>query len=122
MKKTLSAILVCVMLLGCVFTLASCGNKPSGKYQAKLEILGQSTTTTYDFKMNKVIVTVESEVLGSINTETTEYKYKVNKKDDGTLTIDLTGEVDGEEKTNTYTYEKGDDYIKIAGIQYNKVK
>ena len=122
MKKTLSAILVCVMLLGCVFTLASCGNKPSGKYQAKLEILGQSTTTTYDFKMNKVIVTVETEVLGNINTETTEYKYKVNKKDDGTLTIDLTGEVEGEEKTNTYTYEKGDDYIKIAGIQYNKVK
>jgi len=122
MKKTLSAILVCVMLLGCVFTLASCGNKPSGKYQAKLEILGQSTTTTYDFKMNKVIVTVETEVLGNINTETSEYKYKVNKKDDGTLTIDLTGEVDGEDKTNTYTYEKGDDYIKIAGIQYNKVK
>ena len=122
MKKTLSAILVCVMLLGCVFTLASCGNKPSGKYQAKLEILGQRTTTTYDFKMNKVIVTVETEVLGNINTETTEYKYKVNKKDDGTLTIDLTGEVEGEEKTNTYTYEKGDDYIKIAGIQYNKVK
>lgn len=122
MKKTLSAILVCVMLLGCVFALASCGNKPSGKYQAKLEILGQSTTTTYDFKMNKVIVTVETEVLGNINTETSEYKYKVNKKDDGTLTIDLTGEVEGEEKTNTYTYEKGDDYIKIAGIQYNKVK
>jgi len=122
MKKTLSAILVCVMLLGCVFTLASCGNKPSGKYQAKLEILGQSTTTTYDFKMNKVIVTVETEVLGNINTETSEYKYKVNKKDDGTLTIDLTGEVDGEDKTNTYTYEKGDDYIKIAGIKYNKVK
>ena len=122
MKKTLSAILVCVMLLGCVFTLASCGNKPSGKYQSKLEILGQSTTTTYDFKMNKVIVTVETEVLGNINTETSEYKYKVNKKDDGTLTIDLTGEVDGEDKTNTYTYEKGDDYIKIAGIQYNKVK
>ena len=122
MKKTLSAILVCVMLLGCVFTLASCGNKPSGTYQGKMGILGQSASVTYDFKMNKVIKTVETEVFGNINTETTEYKYKINKKDDGTLTIDLTGEVDGEPKTNTYAYEKGEDYIKIAGVQFNKVK
>ena len=122
MKKFLSVVLVCAMLFGCVISLASCGNKPSGKYQNKVELLGQSVTTTYNFKLSKVIVTVETEVLGSIDTEETEYKYKVNKKDDGTLSIDFTGEVDGEEKTQTYTFEKGDDYIKIGGVQYNKVK
>ena len=122
MKKFLSVVLVCAMLFGCVLSLASCGNKPSGKYQAKVELFGQSVTTTYNFKLSKVIVTIETEILGSVETEENEYKYKVNKKDDGTLTIDLTGEVDGEEKTQTYTYEKGDDYIKIGGVQYNKVK
>ena len=122
MKKFLSVVFVCAMLFGCVVSLASCGNKPSGKYQNKVEVLGQSITTTYNFKLRKVIVTVETEILGSIDTVENEYKYKVNKKDDGTLSIDLTGEVDGEEKTQTYTFEKGDDYIKIGGIQYNKVK
>ena len=36
MKKTLSAILVCILMLGCVLALASCGDIPGGKYESKV--------------------------------------------------------------------------------------
>ena len=122
MKKFLSAVLVCVMLLGCVLTLASCGNKPSGKYQARHSEDPIIYIETYNFKINKVIKTVETGAVGYTKTEETEYKYKVNKKDDGTLTLELT-EIDNEDaKTISYSYEKGKKYIKINGVQYDKIK
>lgn len=120
MKKIISAILVCVLLVGCMFTLASCGNKPSGAYEATVEVLGQKVTTTYDFGGKKVEITIKTTVLGSVNTETSEAKYEINETSDG-LEITFITEVDGEEKSQTYTYEKGDGYIKIGGVEYTKV-
>lgn len=117
MKRILSVFLACVLLVGCVFALASCGNKPSGAYEGKLEILGQSSTVTYDFGGSKVEITTKTTILGTVNTESEECKYEINETDDG-LEITFTYEDD---ETATFTYEKGDDYIKIGGIQYNKV-
>ena len=121
MKRILSVILACALLVGCVFALASCGNKPSGAYENKVEVFGQSVSTTYDFGGSKVEITVKTTIAGSVNTETEEAKYKITETDDG-LEITFITEEDGEEKTSTFTYEKGDDYIKIGGVQYNKVK
>ena len=45
MKKIISALLVCVLLVGCMFALASCGKTLSGTYEAK--IIG--TGVSYEF-------------------------------------------------------------------------
>ena len=113
-----SVALVCVML---VCMLASCGNKPSGAYEAKLELFGQNVSTTYDFKGSNVEITVKTTVMGAVNTEVSEAKYEINETDDG-LEITFITEIDGEEETVTYTYEKGDGYIKIADVEYTKVE
>lgn len=110
MKKILSVVLACALLVGCLFTLASCGGV-SGSYTAEVEILGQGGSTTYDFHGSKVDIITKTKILGNINTETVEASYKVNG-DEITIKTD-----DGEK---TYTFEQGDGYIKIAGIQYNK--
>ena len=110
MKKILSVVLACALLVGCLFTLASCGGV-SGSYSAELSVLGQSASTTYDFHGSKVDIITKTTILGNINTETVEASYKV----DGDEIIITTGD-----KSNTYTFEKGDGYIKIAGVQYTK--
>ena len=119
MKRIISTILVCVLLLGCVMTLASCGKMLSGTYSAKTELFGQSVETSYTFKGNKVIAEVKATVLGNVETESKEGKYSIDGDE-----ITFTFEEDGEEKTETYTFEKGEDgdtkFIKIAGVQYNK--
>ena len=110
MKKILSVVLACALLVGCLFTLASCGGV-SGSYTAEVEILGQGGSTTYDFHGSKVDIITKTKILGSVNTETVEASYKVSGDE---ITIKT------ESGENTYTFEKGDGYIKIAGIQYNK--
>ena len=110
MKKILSALLACALLVGCLFTLASCGGV-SGSYTAEVEILGQGGSTTYDFHGSKVDIIIKTTILGSVNTETSTASYKIDG-DEITIT-------EGENSA-TFTFEKGDGYIKIAGIQYNK--
>ena len=58
MKKTLSLLLVCVLLVGCIFSLASCGKTLSGTYKADVVVGG----TSYTFSGSKVTLTAE--VLG----------------------------------------------------------
>lgn len=120
MKKILSVFLACVLLVGCICTLASCGKSLSGAYEAEVELFGQSASTTYDFSGKKVEIITKTKLLGSINTETVKGTYEIAEAD-GELEITITTEKDGEEVSNTYTLEEGDGYIKIAGIQYNKV-
>ena len=119
MKRIISTILVCVLLLGCVMTLASCGKMLSGTYSAKTELMGQSVETSYTFKGNKVTAEVKATILGNVETETQEGKYSI---EDGEITF--TFEEDGKEKTQTYTFEQGEvdgvKYIKIAGVKYTK--
>lgn len=118
MKKTVRIAALMLVLVMTVFVLASCGNKPKGEYTAKVEIAGQSVETTYDFGGKNYTCTVKTTFLGTVNTEVTEGTYEIIEAEDGTLEIALT--ID--DKTSTFTYEKADEYIKIGGVQYNKVK
>ena len=119
MKRIISTLLVCVLLLGCVFTLASCGKMLSGTYSNKVEAFGQSIETSYTFKGNKVTAEVKTTIAGKVNTVTNEGTYAI---EDGE--ISFTFEEDGEAKTETFTFEEGEKndvkYIKIGAIQYDK--
>ena len=112
MKKTISAILVCVLLVSCIFALASCGKSLSGKYTADLAV----TEITYEFSALGKVTKTENGILS--DPVTVEGSYKIN--DDGnkiTLTFD--------DEANTYELstgtEDGVDYIKIDGVKYTKV-
>jgi hypothetical protein len=56
-----------------------------------------------------------------VNTVSFEGKYEIAENDDGSMEITIALESEDDEiKSGTYTFEEGEDYIKIAGIQYNK--
>ncbi len=104
--RVMSVALVVVML-GAL--LVSCGTMFSGEYSR--EVLG--VTTTYEFKFGgKLIVTTESSLLGN---NTIEGTYKI----DGDEIIITTTSGD-KTVTDTHDFEKGDSYIKIDGVQYDK--
>ncbi len=117
MKKIISAVLVCVLLLGTVFTLASCGI--SGTYE--------NGATTIKFSGSKVVITDSVEILGAVTTKTYEAKYKIEDADEGKQTITFTYE-DGADKhlvlNGTKTFEEGKagdtKYVKIGLVTYNK--
>ncbi len=117
MKKIISLILALTLVLGMVFTLASCGKMLSGKYQSGI--------TTYDFAGNKVTVTYE--ILGF--QKSIEGTYKIAETDEGKMTITFTFE-GAEEGSDEYAgefafaegTENGEDYIKIGLLKYTKVK
>ena len=118
MKRIISTILVCVLLLGCVFTLASCGKKLKGTYVAKQEMYGQSVEVAYTFDGDKISAEMTSTIAGVTNT---------TKLGEGTYEIDgdkikITIEMNGETESQEFSFEKGKDYIKIDGDQYDKVK
>ncbi len=116
MKKTITRVitlsLVAVMLC---MALASCGGL-SGKYVYK--VLGQEAGS-FEFKGSKVTYTVlgqEIEGTYEIKDDKISFDFTGDDEDDSNLgsAIDsLTGEV---------AFEKGDDYIKIAGIKYEKAE
>lgn len=108
LKIKTGALVLLIALLSTV--LVSCGGI-SGEYKASL--LGQSVS--YTFKGSSVEIDIT--LLGTVTTY--EGKYKVDD-DKITLTFDNEAE-DAEKYEGTYTFEKGEDYIKIAGIEYTKV-
>ena len=116
MKKIISTLLVCVLLLGCVLTLGSCDKILMGEY--KLDALVGEVT--YEFKLNKVEISVEA--LGQDVAEL-EGTFKISKNDKGESEITFTfeNEENAKEYAGTFSFEKGDDYIKIGGVKYNKV-
>lgn len=78
MKKFLSAILVCVLLVGTMFTLVSCGNSLSGTYEGLLFDL--------KFKGSKVTIIVKDE-------EVLTGTYEIEGKDDDmTISFDFVDE------------------------------
>ena len=121
MRKTLVRVitlaLVAVML---VCALASCSKTLSGEYTSEIEIAGQKASVTYKFSGNDVTVITKTTILGQVNTEEVEGTYEIVENEDGTMEIKFTREVDGKPETNTLTFEEGEDYIKIGGVQYNK--
>ncbi len=122
MKRIISTILVCVLLLGCVMTLASCGKTLSGTYEVAIT---DENKTTYEFSMNKVTKTTSVGALGFSKTETVEGKYKIAENDEGELKITFTWEVDGAEESETLDFSSGEEdgveYIKLGVLKLTKV-
>ena len=119
MKKIISTVLVCVLLLGCVMSLASCGKMLSGKYELELT---ESNVIAYEFSFNKVTRTVTTGALGFTKESVTEGTYKITETDDQKYSITFTWEVDGEEDIETVSFSKGEDYIELSGLKFTKVK
>lgn len=125
MKKIISTILVCVLLLGCVMSLSSCSNMLTGKYEAEVDALVAGGKVVYDFTPFGYTKTTTAEVLGFSKDTVEEGKYKIAENDDGELTITFTYEVDGEEKSETVAFSKGEEdgvkYIKLGLVKLTKV-
>ena len=120
MKKILSLILVCVLLVGTMFTLASCANSLSGEYKDAL-----TSNVSYKFgAFGKVTLTVDS-IIG--DDKVYEGKYKIDSED-GDFTITFTFDDADANKiyggTNDFAKgeENGEEYIKLGLFRYNKVK
>ncbi len=122
MKRIISILLVSVLLVGCAFSLASCGKKLSGKYELDAKV----GSKTYEFKGKNVVITYE--VLGF--EKNLEGEYKIAENDKGELEITFTFADDAEdadEYSGTFSFEEGKDddntkFIKIGGFKYVKVE
>lgn len=125
MKKILSAVLACILLVGCVFSLAGCVLSVgpmtfiSGKYNAEITLVGE-----YDFEFSPlggVTVTFDP-ILG--DSSVYEGKYKVNNE---TKEITLTWEGDApalfDNGTIDFTSgeEDGVEYVKLGSVKFTKV-
>ncbi len=112
MKKIISTLLVCVLLLGCVMTLASCGKRLSGKYEL-------TDGLYYEFKGNEYTSVLEVPIIGKVTKNGT---YEIKENNEGDLEIIFTEE--GSDEPNAVSFSDGKDgdveYIKIAGIKYTK--
>jgi len=102
MKKILSAVLVCAMLLSCVLVLASCGNTLSGTYE------DESGLVSFTFSGKNV----EVETFG-VNIEGT---YKISGD---TITFEFEGDL-AEEMNGEMEFKKGSDYIELDGEKLYK--
>ncbi len=113
MKKTVSLVLVCVLLVCSLLSLTSCGTMLTGKYQADLAF----AKVTYEFEMFGKVTMTTDPFIG--DTTTVEGEYKIN--DDGTkITLTFNDEAE------TYDFVTGEEggvkYIKLEGIQYKAVE
>lgn len=117
MKKIISTLMVCVLLVGCVFSFSSC-TLLMGKYEANLV----AAEVSYEFG---IFGTVKVEVDPLIGDDA-EYngKYSLNDAaDEITIIID-------DEKADLYDgefsfsmgEEDGVKYVKIGGVKYTQVK
>ena len=120
MKKIVSTLLVCVLLIGCVLTLASCAKTLSGTYSASV---GDLTGTTYVFDGKNVTVKYMVLTFEKIITGT----YEITENEEGEAVIIFTF-ADGTDGADSYkgehSFNEGveDDveYIKIDGVKYVK--
>ncbi len=114
MKKIVSSVLVCVMLLGCIFALASCAKQLNGTYKSD-ELLGSYTTFT--FEGNKV--SLKLTVMGFTSDKAIEGTYKI---EDGKIAFDFGDNEDADDFSEPMDFEEATDYIKIGGTTYFKQK
>ena len=119
MKRIVSALLVCVLLMACVFTLASCSKTLNGTYQGT----GLLSGTYYDFDGNKVTITVEIPFVDDLVLEGT-YEITTNDKGEDVIVFTFGESEDAKGYSGEFPYAEGTEgdtnYIKIAGVQYNK--
>lgn len=117
--KVLSLVLVAAMV--CVL-FASCGNTISGTYKGEVDAFGLAgAEVVYKFSGSKVSVTATASILGFEKTVESDGTYKIAENEDGKLEITFTFEnSDAEKYGGTFSFEKGDEYIKIGGAKYEK--
>ena len=117
MKKSIRILAVAMVAIMLCLCLASCGKTLKGEYY-----FGDMDTiksyTIYKFSGNKV--TCEVYLLGKkVGDDSFEGKYSIK---DGEITFTWEDE-DGEEKSDTVTFEeKEDGSIKIGLVEYKKVE
>lgn len=114
MKKILSVVLVCVMLVGMMCTLASCGTRLSGTYEC------EKLNTTIEFKGKDFTMTTEIPFVGDVVRTGT---YEITGEE-GDREIVFTFEEDGEEETETsdLVIGEGKKYIEIDGVKFEKAE
>lgn len=133
MKKTLSAILVCVLLVSSLFALTSCSTMVLGKYSAEISVdlllVKLSARETYEFDLfGKVTKTIVYGTEANKDSETYEGKYAIEEVGEGKFEITITWNVGEGEKAdkNIYSFVKGQDstgkYIEISGVRYDAVE
>ena len=123
MKKILSSLLACMLVIACILSLASCVLSAgpitmiSGKYEGNLLV----AECTYEFSpFGGVTLTVDP-IIG--NSATYEGKYKVNSDTkEITLTFD-DDDADIYEGTSDFSYgdDEGVEYIEIGLVRYTAV-
>ena len=118
MKKIISTILVCVLLLGCVMSLASCGKMFSGTYKAELLV----ADVTYDFQFGGKVTLTYDPIIG--DTVTYEGKYDINNETNEITFVFENEDAKSYNGTSDFTQgeEDGVKYIKIGGVKYTEVK
>lgn len=123
MKKITSLLLVCVLLVGCVFTLASCVFSAgpitiiSGKYEADLTL----AEYTLEFSPFGGLTVVEDPIVGDANTYKGKYKVDLEEKE-----INITWDGDGPsalvlpdgDSAFSYGEKDGKEYIDIGLIRF----
>ncbi len=123
MKKILSSVLVCVLLVGCVFSLAGCVlslgpvTVISGKYEGNVLV----ADVTYEFSPLGGVTLTVNPVIGKAATY--EGKYKVNS-DTQEITLSFEdSDADAYEGTSDFSYgeEEGVEYVKIGVVKYTQV-
>ena len=107
MKRIVSALLVCTLLLACVFTLASCGKTLSGTYSSGVgdtSIIGGGTSYTFNGKNVKIAVT--GGAFGFEKTVEYEGTYSI---EDGKITFTFdSGDKDAASYNGSFDFEEGD--------------
>ena len=130
MKKIISTVLLCVLLVSSMFVLASC-NTISGTYGGEVNLLLAKYKITYEFKGNDVTVTSQLvSSLGSLTPTPVEATYEIGEDEDGnqTITFNYSGdEAEGAADDGVaYSFNQGKDnngrYIEIGGAKYYEVK
>ncbi|MBR3875591.1 MAG: hypothetical protein IKJ25_02305 [Clostridia bacterium] len=113
MKKTVSAILVCVLLVCSLLTLVSCGKSITGSFTGTT----LNGDVTYKFEIGGKVTKTTNPILGK--GETIEGEYKFNE-DGNKITLTFN------EEYNTYDYSEGEEdgveYIKLDGWKYTKAE
>lgn len=116
MKKLISTMLVCVLLMGCMLALTSCGNTLMGEYEADM-ILYEAN---YEFKLGgKVVLTIDPVAGEDL---VFEGEYSLNK--DATEITFVFENEDAKDYTGTRSFAQGKEngvkYIKMNGVKYTK--
>ena len=118
MKKLVKVLALAIVVAMACLALASCGGL-SGKYEAT----AWGTGTELEFKGSKVYMTFK--FIG-MSSDPVEGKYKISGDK---ITFDFTND-DYSDNVNDMlenfdgelSFEKGDGYVKIAGVTYKAVK